>query len=350
MVGAWVHEQDRWDNVASFFELAERRRQAVPMRCVVVMSVLFGAVAVQAQSSVHAGATILSFPRMVSGADVDTMVQIGNLSNFTVHAHCFYSTAANNQRTTSDFELVLLSQQSLRWQVSAGRAYDVMLQAGDPPLVLPVVIPPVVSSDFHGELMCVEVDASGYPFNGNHLTGMATLRSSDGSESATYLAIGLSGNPELPPSPALPLDGEAYDTCPDTWVLSHRAAGTAFTIVPCAHDFENNTVPTIDVQFSVTNRNLETLTASTTLSGWAEVPLVDLDPDGEDHASMDAVAIGTDYARTTISSVGGGILVVGQDLGTSSGTVDTALNNLVANGTRADSDAILLPPLVGGLP
>ncbi len=321
-------------------------------RCLIAMLLLSGVVAapVCAQPSIHAGGTILSFPRVVFDANVGTMIQLGNLSNAMAHAHCFYSTSSGNQLATTDFELTLLGRQSLRWQVSEGRAYDVMLQAGDPPLVLPVVIPPVVSSDFHGELLCVEVDASGYPFNGNHLTGMATLRNFDGSESATYLAIGLSGNPEFPSPPGLSLDGQAYNTCPDTWTLSHRAAGTAFTIVPCSHDFENNIVPTVDVQFDVTNQNLETLNATTTLSGWTEVRLADLDPDGDDHASIDATAIGTDYARTKISSVGGGILVIGQDLGTSSGSVDTALHNLVANETRDDSDAIVLPPLGGGLP
>jgi hypothetical protein len=134
-------------------------------------------------TSVSSPGSIVVFDDLrVGGAD-DPTVTLTNAANNMVHAHCFYADA--NQRCSSsgsvcnsvadcpngdacapgcrvtDFVVQLTKQSSLQWRPSVGNA----------------VVPPVPETPFipkpafKGELVCVEVDASGGPTAGNHLIG-----------------------------------------------------------------------------------------------------------------------------------------------------------------------------------
>lgn len=149
--------------------------------------------AAQAEVVTEQGASILVFPKVVVDGTRDTLIQITNTGNSTVHAHCFYVNGAltfpdldpgpSNPPlwTEIDFDIWLTRQQPTYWLASEGRLVDptdVPCRGADTTCrnagIDPGRVPPVVD-DFTGELKCIEVDASGAPLSGNHLRGEATI-------------------------------------------------------------------------------------------------------------------------------------------------------------------------------
>jgi len=191
-------------------------------------------------------------------------------------------------------------------------------------------IPPTLQ-DFTGELKCVQVDGSGAPLPQNSLKGEATLYTVDpcdiptGETSGTcrsngepceanyqcphttpdiakYNAIGFWGFNDNDRDDVLCLGGEAtdicpmgreYNACPQTWILNHLAENetdpvvyadsefdshveTSITVVPCTENFETQDATSVTVQFDVFNQFEQRLSASTTITCWAEVRLIDI--------------------------------------------------------------------------
>lgn len=198
------------------------------------------------------GASILAFPKVLAGDGVDTIVQITNISNNMVHAHCFYVNAAPNsfgqaQWQVTDFTIWLTKQQPTHWRVGTGRFVNptdnnlcisgsqyvpsvACTDAGIDPGAVPPV-PPL----FQGELKCVEIDVAGNPIGGNHLKGEATLIYDDG-DVTKYNAVGIQGTDlagETGNELLLnqPLDGDdaepvgQYNACPNVLLLNHLADG-----------------------------------------------------------------------------------------------------------------------------
>ncbi len=297
------------------------------------------------------GSSILVFPKVISDADglqtgypaganrgfpVDTIIQISNTSNSMVFAHCFYvtSTPLDPTRAPSmfnppqwqevDFDLVLTKQQPTHWVVGPGRPnVPAEPQCSRIPFVDncngagfdPGPIPPI-SDPFVGQLICVEVDSSGFPINGNRLKGEATLvtphaaTTTEGimprGEVSKYNAIGFQGlNTDTNSNDSdlkLCIGGDVrdgcpggaeYEGCPNSLLLSHFAAGstdpiidtlsggsssveTEVTLVPCTQDFENSIPGQVVVQFKVTNEFEELLSASTTVTCWSNFRLQDV--------------------------------------------------------------------------
>jgi len=147
----------------------------------------------KAEVSTNLAGSILVFPKVIANGSRDTVIQIANVSNSLVRAHCFYVNAtlrdptqpegALNKRLWQevDFDITLTKQQPTHWAVSQGRRVNPLDPAcgnftsdcngaGFDPGLIPPVVP-----DFEGELKCVEVDDSGAPLSGNHLKGEATL-------------------------------------------------------------------------------------------------------------------------------------------------------------------------------
>jgi len=196
------------------------------------------------------GASILAFPKVLANSeDGDTLIQITNISNNMVHAHCFYVNAApdffgNPQWQVTDFSIWLTKQQPTHWVVSTGRFVNptdtcassagrytpsaACASAG----IDPGAIPPVVDF-FVGELKCIEVDVAGNPIGGNHLKGEATLISAD-NDISKYNALGIQGTDlagETGNELLLnqPHDSEEqvgqYNSCPNVLLLNHLSEG-----------------------------------------------------------------------------------------------------------------------------
>lgn len=135
-----------------------------------------------ADVSTNRPGSILIFPKVVATTTRDTIIQISNTSPMTVHTHCFYINGSIDRHSglpqwqETDFTLWLTRQQPTHFQVSTGRPQDPSdsIRGIDPGVV------PGMPTGFTGELVCVEIDASGSPVINNALIGNATLRSTTG--------------------------------------------------------------------------------------------------------------------------------------------------------------------------
>jgi hypothetical protein len=357
---------------------------------VLVMVLASGALA---EVVTEQSASIVVFPKVIADGTRDTIIQITNTSNSMVYAHCFYVNAAL-ACTEVDFDIVLTKQQPTYWLVSEGRLVNPL----DPPCnrgtdglmcpntgIDPGRVPPVVE-DFQGELMCIEVDASGTPLSGNHLKGEATLYTYDNCvdgtcllsgdtcsgtadcpgdkvEVAKYNGLGVLGNENNDGLGPLCLGGEAtadcpngaeYNACPQTWILNHLAEGaedpvagegsevsTDIAVVPCQQNFETQQPATVTLQFAITNEYEQTFSASTSVQCWAELNL----------ASINEVFtrdfVGTDFLQTRIrpsALTANGFMIVADEVHVSSdGTATTAAENLDVEGERPGPDLIVIP-------
>jgi len=362
---------------------------------VVAVSFLVGATTVSADVTTERGSSILIFPKIIFdpngliGDPVSTVVQISNTSNNLIYAHCFYVNSAPldpgepvgpfnpPQWQELDFDIVLTKQQPTHWVVGDGRP----LSPNDPLCSRtisdcngagfdPLRVPPV-DLPFVGELKCIEVDSTGVPLNGNHLKGQATLVTPAG-DASKYNASGIlgyntaansnDGDPTLciggGVRPGCPTGAE-YNGCPATVLLDHFAEGATnpviqelspgigssvqseLTIVPCTQDFENANPAPFTVQFVLTNEFEERLSASTTVTCWANFRLSDID------VVFREQSIGTRFVQTRMSSPDGGpgfIAVVEEfhSQGLAPPVVSRAALNLIGIGERPGGDIVTL--------
>ena len=326
---------------------------------------------VTAQVSAEQNASVLFFPKVIADGTWDTVIQLANSSSAQVSARCFYVGRAQDAAACEQmaFTLWLTQNQPTHWVVSTGRPVDTT-DSGCKPSVLdcngagldPGDVPPAPRA-FRGELLCVEVDSSGAPVSDNHLSGIATLKDLTSGAVAKYNAVGAAGSPANngdgvlclggTASPTCPTGGE-FSACPQTWMFSHLADGaedpvigpgstvtTNVTIVPCAQNLDTKVPASVTAEFLITNEFEETLSASTTVTCWADLALAAI------NAVFQPGLLGSDYAHTRISpgSGSGGFIVVAEQFRSAGadGAKASAILNLHVEGARAESDVIVLP-------
>jgi len=282
-------------------------------------------------------ASVIVFPRVVVDATWDTTIQIGNDANRPAYAHCYYVNGAPTNPsqppgpsnpplwTQTDFPITLARQQPTHWVVSRGRLddpTDPLCSASvsdcdgagyDPGLVPP--LPP----GFTGELRCIEEDASGAPWSGNALHGVATLTHLATGEVVKYSAVGLPGYESNNADGTLCVGGSnrdgcahgaEYGGCPQSWIISHpseaddrpvdgAARSTELTVVPCASNFTTQVPTAPTLQFRVTNEFEQTFTASTTITCWADLRLSDVNP------IFQRDTLGGNWVQTRVQSAAG---------------------------------------------
>src|SRR5262249_1737023 len=117
-----------------------------------------------AQVTTDRGASILIFPRVVADATTDTVLQAANLSDNRIAAFCAYVNGAAPGWQSLDFMFELDPQRPLYWTAARGRSATLGSETVDIP---------AAPAEFRGELLCVQVDASGATFGGNELAGQA---------------------------------------------------------------------------------------------------------------------------------------------------------------------------------
>lgn len=373
---------------------------------VVTSLALIMSVAAAADITTERSASILIYPKVVfdssglqTGTPVDTIIQISNTSNSMVFAHCFYVNAAPPDPTRPsgptnlprwqevDFEIFLTKQQPTHWVLSSGRLDD-QSDNRNPCNVDcsgagfdPGRVPPAGDDPFTGELKCIEVDSSGAPINGNHLKGEATIVTTDGrAEVSKYNAVGVLGlNTDQNSnnsdnvlclgggvSPSCP-NGAEYNACPQTVILNHFAenatdpviealghgqngkssVSTELTLVPCTEDFENQAIPSVVVQFLITNEFEQQFSTSTTVTCWGNFKLNTIGPIGR---IFEFVPLGSRFAQTRMSPAGDdqpGFVGVVEEFHsqptTSTPIVSRAAANLHGEGARPRGDLIVLP-------
>ena len=271
-----------------------------------------------ADASADRGGSIIAFPKVISDGTRDTLIQISNIQNSVVFAHCIYLDASlpvpslppgpgnRPQCVEHDFTITLTRQQPTVWRVSTGRllnnfdsiigACEIVNQAGADRQTCPGIDPGNVinvGTNFEGHLLCVVTDASGAPLGSDALKGEAIIESvaaggADGLISA-YNAISISqGVGENNGDSVLQLDGDEYAQCPDSLRFTHLAEGVAdpvvpavtatteLTLMPCTIDYETQARPAVTLQFSVWDDTELEQSVSTTLDCWFNEDLSDI--------------------------------------------------------------------------
>lgn len=211
-----------------------------------------------ADTSVERPGSILIFPKVVSSATRDTVIQVTNTGNMLNEVSCFY--VDGESCVITDFSLILTRQQPIHWRVGSGRPVNPLDDFGtDGSGLDPGVIPPV-GEGFEGGLVCVETD-NGEPVAQNKLKGEASLQDLSGSPNANdskYNAIALSGDStpggnDLDTN--LELNGAEYSRCSTSHrldVITEAVDGdpilgaasqvlTNVTVLPCDLDFRRAT-------------------------------------------------------------------------------------------------------------
>lgn len=333
----------------------------------------FGASLAQAQVSGERPGSLLIFPKVINASN--TTIQITNTSNSTIYAHCNYingATVSGRQLwQITDFNLTLTRQQPTYWDVATGRPTNPQ----DSILGLdPGPIPPVPDG-FTGQLVCVEVDASGVPIDGDHLIGLATVAQEAGDDPASGIAkynaiaipaapvggtdLDIPGNglgPDNLPSTAfeLELDNDEYSACPAGYELSFLAQGsdddvllglglaaatnnTALTFIPCDANIESVVPGRATVSIQVTNVFEERLSGpATTVECWRTVNLDEL-PGAS--GPLTASGLGSTYGHARISvTSGNGVLMVAHRFTISSNGTSTSAVNPHMFGNAVDSN------------
>jgi len=298
------------------------------------------------------GATIIVFPKIEVSASRgrDTIIQIQNEGNSRTNARCFYRRGDDQSCTVTEFMLELNKQQPTHWLASEGRAVDpddpqcsrvnhACTGAGLDPGPLPPLPP-----EFVGYLICVEITESGEPNAGNHLAGVATLRSRTTSEIAKYAATGILADPNFQLVNPLPLDDVQLSSCPASWNLNHATDGsaddlvtgvfkeTSLTILPCTQ-LLNGPPTSVDVDFAITDEFEQSFSATTTVSCWLDASLSSISPV--------FASAGSPYVRTQITTLNGGIFVLAEERRVEV-PVSSAIN-LHRDGSQPPGDQIVLP-------
>ena len=97
---------------------------------------------VQAQVTTEHAASVVVFPKVIADTSADTVIQLTNIANAAVAAHCWYLNGApafpefppgpsNPPRwAITEFDLVLTRQQPTSWVVSRGREVDPLNDPG----------------------------------------------------------------------------------------------------------------------------------------------------------------------------------------------------------------------------
>lgn len=319
------------------------------------LAVVLGMMATSASGDVttERGASILAFPKVLANGDFDTVIQISNNTTSMVTAHCFYVDTqldATNEPLwqETDFTISLSKVQPTHWLVSSGRQVDPTDSCFSNNEVNgdcsgagrdPGGIPPVAEG-FIGELRCIEVEnnSDNRPWPGNHLKGVATIKSLSGSEVTEgdvqkYSAIGFEANAEVADSnnrlqlnnPKGGTSGE-YGACPETLIVNHPTegviesfepgdpltAGTNLTLIPCGADYENQICSQVTIQFLVTNEWEQRFSASTTVTCWESFFLHEVDsPRNPQLSIFSASTLGGTVAQTRITPVSGDGGIIG---------------------------------------
>ena len=155
--------------------------------------------------------SVVVFEDLRVSATEDPVLELRNVGNSQVNAHCFYAAAgAGAGCTGSEFSVSLARQASLTWHPRVGGAD----KFGN-------VVPAIATLPFDGELVCVEVFDDAIPIPGNRLSGAVTSAAP-----CSAVATAIRGNPELAgDDQVLCLGGNVsaqcpsgaeYDSCPAT--------------------------------------------------------------------------------------------------------------------------------------
>jgi len=309
---------------------------------------------VPAEVTTDRGASILIFPRVVADGSTDTVIQLANRSDNRIAAFCAYVNGAAASWQSLGFTVDLYPQRPLYWTVARGRSETLGEESVDVP---------AAPAEFRGELLCVQVDASGAPFGGNELSGQATLTELSTGDSSAYAAAGLQGSGFNDGDRFLCIGDETtdtcfigeYDPCPAEWVLNVPADGATdaqlgagsqvssrLAVVPCSQNLRDAEPGAVDIDLAVFNELAQRFTGQASVSCWADLSLADVG--GQ---IFTRGMLGTDHAEARLTPAGeaGGFIVSLQTTRTGAASAVASSSAITPHrrGPAAVSDLIVLP-------
>lgn len=331
-------------------------------------------------------ASVLFFPKVIADGTRDTLIQITNVTNQPVEAHCEYVNASGQCSGSGavcslnsdcaigescvdinwqdqDFFIALTKQQPTIWRVSTGRNPNLILSTQPvgmcdasskncPGISFTQILPPPLGGfGFRGQLICYEVDDSDAPIGNNAIKGEATIQTLGTVQISEYNAIGFRFLNQVANGATIALDGDEYEACPAAQLVDHYAegaddivaTGTAscpsggdcpvanqLTMVPCSADFENVVAGRAVAQLVVTNEFETNFSASTTVTCWWNGYLDQLNP-----VQFNFSTLGSTFARTQIRPATGFVCTGGDptDPNNNAGTLCTSDADCTANST-----------------
>lgn len=311
-----------------------------------------------AEVTTDRGASVLVFPKVFADGGADTTIQLTNLSDNSIAAHCLYVDGTSGSWQSVEFTFALEPERPVQWTVAHGR---MAAPEEDPPIDIPAA-----PASFRGELLCVQVDGTGAPSSGNELAGHATITALASGNVSAYAAIGLRGTGLENGDEFLCL-GDAvsdncflgvaeYDACSDEWILSVPAedAGAALspearlstrvTVVPCSQNLRDGSPSTVDIEITVFNEMAEQFAGRLSVTCWQDVPLAELGGQIFDRAML-----GSDYVQSRWRPAGASgsfMLVAETTRATGDASIVTASTGINPHhrGSATNPDVIILPP------
>lgn len=305
-------------------------------------------------------ASILIWPKIVVGGDVDTLIDISNLNQDgkLVAAHCWLIDASGDECSAIDFDIYITQNQPLAWRASEGMrdfprpfrglcsgttipcdptapwsgpcpasstCQDAQGNAGS-------LIPPVPSMPFVGALKCTQYNATtDIPEQGslaNSLIGHASIVTVSpdggrvvGADVERYNAVGIRHLNAHSFDGTLKLDGDQYAQCPAVLILDHPFDGaplladdtdvpvygstlTDLTLVPCGDDFLRDKPGQAVAQILVFNEFEQRLSASKPIKCFYESPLSLIDTSYPERSIFSYKVQGTVAGQTLIKGSG----------------------------------------------
>jgi len=334
----------------------------VARRLAIVSLVVLCGVRAAADVTTDQPGAILVFPKIVSDASRETIVQISNAGGSAVHARCFYTNGATDASTgeplwsVTDFQIVLTRLQPALWLAGEGLP---AVPPDRPRDLYPGPVPPV-EDGFLGELRCVVVSESENPIARNALTGEATIIDRGSHATWKYRALVVQAAGSNNGDNTLLLDDVEYSTCPRLLLLNHffddapdpvltTPIQSSLTVVPCSEDLEHTVPGTATLQFEVFNEFEQRFSASLAVTCFQQIALSDIDSPTQHSRSIFNFALqGTLVGQTRIRPVvdadtghGHGVLAIAEEE-RDAGRVGSAVN-LHLIGGNLQSDIIVLP-------
>ncbi|MCX8073239.1 MAG: hypothetical protein N3C12_12430 [Candidatus Binatia bacterium] len=314
-------------------------RASIPMKKWIVSLLVAAAsltsLPVHSEMGTNQPGALVWFPKVVRDADRDTIIQLTNTTGVRVSLLCIYVNGAPDPATgqplwqTVDFQIALTRQQPSFWVASMGLGPQP--SDGRPADLHPGLVPPLAEG-FLGELRCVVIDEGEIPSSRNALIGEATIvnRSTGAQEkypAFTFRGIGTNNRDNI-----LALDDREYSACPRILMFNHFYAqapdpitgspvDTRVTFVPCSADFNRAVPTTTNLLFETFNEFEQRLSASLTVTCFADLPLPSIDSPSDPTRSVFHFATqGTIAGQTRVRPVptrsvqhGVGVILLGTE-------------------------------------
>jgi hypothetical protein len=320
-----------------------------------ILIAAFSAVPAVAEVSTDQPGALIVFPKVVSSADQDTIVQITNATGSKVLARCFYVDGAEDLTTgepfwtITDFQISLTQEQPAVWV--AGEGLPAVPPDGRSRDLYPGPVPPV-GDGFLGELRCVIVNDSESPVPRNALTGEATLINHVTGATRKYQGIAIPGFAGNNGDNTLLLNDVEYSSCPRVLLLNNfftnaidpilsTPVQTTLTLVPCSMDLENTVPGTATIQLEVFNEFEQPSSFSITVTCFADIALADIPIF---NLSLQGTLVGHTRLRPIFdehTSHGHGVLGIAEEF-RNAGQIGSAMN-LHFIGGNLQADVIVLP-------